>query len=167
MRRRDRDITDNLEKVVHILDNGRICHFGLVEDGMPYVLPMNYGYRFEGDKLIVYMHGGKEGRKFDVIRKDGNCCVEFECDAEMFEGQVACQYGYTYSSLIGFGKASIVDEPEEKMQALTLLMKNLTGKDFEFNERLVSIVQVIKVECDYYTAKHRPLPEVDLSKKNM
>ena len=37
-------------------------------------------------------------------------------------------------------------------------MKTQTGKDFEFNEKLVSIVSVIRIDCDYYTAKHRPFP---------
>lgn len=158
MRRRDREVTE-MGEILHILDGSKVCHLGLVEDGMPYVVPMNFGYCFEGDKLVFYMHGAKEGRKIDVIRKNGTCCVELDCDSQMIEGQVACQYGYSYYSLMGFGNATIVDDVDEKIKALTLLMKNLTGDDFEFNEKLVSIVQVIKVECDSYTAKHRPLPE--------
>ena len=39
------------------------------------------------------------------------------------------------------------------MDAATILLM-----DFEFNEKLVSIVSVIRIDCDYYTAKHRPLP---------
>ena len=42
---------------------------------------------------------------------------------------------------------------------MTLLMKTQTGKDFEFNDRLVSIVAVIRIDVSEYTAKHRPLPE--------
>ena len=52
----------------------------------------------------------------------------------------------------------IVEAPQEKIKAMSALMKIQTGKDFEFNERLVSIVSVIRIECDYYTAKYRPLP---------
>ena len=44
------------------------------------------------------------------------------------------------------------------MDALTILMKTQTGKDFEFNERLVSIVSVIRIDVEEYTAKARPLP---------
>lgn len=157
MKRRDLEVTD-IQEIKYILDNSKYLHLGLVDDGMPYVVPMNYGYCFEEDKLIFYIHGGMEGRKLDVIRKNSKCCVEMECDAEMFEGRVACQYGYIYSSLMGFGNVRIIEEPKEKMKALTIMMKTLTGKDFEFNERLVSIVNVMKVECDYYTAKKRPLP---------
>ena len=59
---------------------------------------------------------------------------------------------------MGRGKAVIVDDPQEKILAMTRLMKAQTGKDFEFNERLVSIVSVIRVDVAEYTAKHRPAP---------
>ena len=51
-----------------------------------------------------------------------------------------------------------MEAPQEKIKAMSALMKIQTGKDFEFNERLVSIVSVIRIECDCYTAKYRPLP---------
>ena len=44
------------------------------------------------------------------------------------------------------------------MAAMSILMKTQTGKDFEFNERLVSIVSVIRIDVTDYTAKHRPNP---------
>ena len=159
MRRRDREVTDP-ETVRHILDTARYLHLGLAEDGMPYVVPMNYGYIFDAGKLTFYVHGSlSEGRKLDVIRRFPACCVELECDTVPFEGKVACQYGYSYYSLMGFGTAHIVDDPQEKIRALTLLMKAQTGRDFEFNEKLVSIVSVVRINCDSFTAKHRPLPE--------
>ena len=64
-----------------------------------------------------------------------------------------------YSSIMGRGTATLVEDPEAKMQAMSILMKTQTGKDFTFNERLVSIVTVIRIDVQEYTAKHRPLPE--------
>lgn len=158
MRRRDREVTD-INEVLHILDTGKVLHLGLVDQGKPYIVPMNYGYVFEDEKLVFYVHGALEGRKLDVIRNNSDCCVQIECDVQPFPGKVACQYGCSYYSLDGFGTAKIIEEPQEKMRALSKLMKTQTGQDFEFNEKLVSIVSVIRIECDYYTAKHRPLPE--------
>ena len=106
---------------------------------------MNYGYILEGDKL-------------DIIRNNSDCCVQIECDVQPFSGKVACQYGCSYYSFDGFGTAKIVEVPQEKIKALSVLMKTQTGKDFEFNEKLVSIVSVIRIDCDYYTAKHRLVP---------
>ena len=159
MRRRDREVTD-MNEIMHILEESKVVHVGLVDDGKPYIIPMNYGYVMEDGKLTIYVHGSLEGRKIDVVRKNSTCCVQMECDGQLFPGRLPCQYGYSYYSLMGFGNAYIVDDVEEKMRALTVLMKSQTGDDFEFNEKLVSIVSVIKIECDEYTAKHRPLPEV-------
>ena len=60
---------------------------------------------------------------------------------------------------MGRGVAEIVEDVEEKCQALTVLMKTQTGKDFTFTEKLVSIVSVIRIRVSGYTAKQRPLPE--------
>lgn len=157
MRRRDREVTD-FNEIIHILDSGKVLHLGLVDQGKPYIVPMNYGYVMENDKLVFYVHSALEGRKLDIIRNNSDCCVQIECDVQPFSGKVACQYGCSYYSFDGFGTAEIVEAPQEKIQAMSALMKIQTGKDFEFNERLVSIVSVIRIECDYYTAKYRPLP---------
>ena len=67
MRRRDREVTDSNE-IIHILDTGKVLHLGLVDQGKPYIVPMNYGYILEGNKLVFYLHGALEGRKLDIIR---------------------------------------------------------------------------------------------------
>ena len=103
---------------------------------------MNYGYILEGNKIVFYLHGALEGRKLDIIRNNSDCCVQIECDVQPFSGKVACQYGCSYYSFDGFGTAKIVEVPQEKIKALSVLMKTQTGKDFEFNEKLVSIVSV-------------------------
>lgn len=157
MRRRDREVTD-LQEIVHILDTCKVAHVGLVDDGKPYVVPMNFGYVLEDGKPVIYMHGAMEGRKVDVIKKNPDCCVQMECDGQLFEGKGPCAYGYSYYSFMGFGKVRIVDDVDEKIKALTVFMKCVTGKDFEFNEKLVSIVNVFRMDCEEFTAKYRPLP---------
>ena len=75
-----------------------------------------------------------------------------------FEGKVACQYGMSYRSLMGMGTAEIITDTKEKEYGLSVLMRCQTGKDFTFDERLVSIVNVVKITVDQYSAKKRPLP---------
>ena len=157
MTRREVEVTDQTE-IIKILDQCRVLHLGLVDDGQPYIIPMNYGYTMENEKLTLYVHGATEGYKLDVIRKNPAACFEMECDVAPFEGKVACQYGMCYSSIFGKGTVEIIDNVEEKKQAMTLLMKTQTGKDFTFDDRMVSIVSVIKIHVSEYTAKRRPLP---------
>ena len=147
------------EQILRILDTARVLHLGLAVDNEPYVVPMNYGYAMEEGRLVLYLHSAVQGKKLDMIRANPRVSFAIDCDREPFEGQVACQYGLAYSSIMGRGNARIVEDVEEKMQAMSILMKTQTRKDFTFNERLVSIVAVIRIDVEEYTAKHRPIPE--------
>ncbi|MCI8495056.1 MAG: pyridoxamine 5'-phosphate oxidase family protein [Lachnospiraceae bacterium] len=157
MRKREREITDTAE-IRSILDNCKILHLGLSDDGQPYVVPLNYGYLLEGSTLTFYLHGALEGYKYDVIRKNPRISFAMECDTIPFEGKTACQYGMSYRSLMGKGNAEILTDPAEKQLGLSILMKTQTKKNFEFNEKLVSIINVIKITVENYSAKKRPLP---------
>ena len=158
MTKRELQITDE-GQIRQILDTARVLHLGLCVDNEPYVVPMNYGYRLEDGKLVFYLHSAVLGRKLDMIRKNPNVFVELDCDRQPFEGEKPCQYGLSYSSVMGRGKARIIEDVEEKIQAMTMLMKTQTEKDFSFNEQLVRIVAVIRIDVEEFTAKHRPIPE--------
>ena len=156
--KREYRITDQ-DKIAQILDKGKVLHLGLAVDNEPYVVPMNYGYCMENGNLVLYLHSALQGKKLDMILTNPRVFFEIDCDLTPFEGKVACQYGLSYSSVMGRGTARIVEDVEEKKQAMSILMKTQTGKDFSFEDRLVSIVAVIRIEVSEYTAKHRPLPE--------
>ena len=157
MTRRELEVTD-IAEITRILDKSKIVHIAMVDEGEPYMVAMNYGYTLENGKLNLYVHGATKGRKLDVMRANPNVFVEMECDIKSFEGDVACQYGMAYASLMGKGKAVVLDTVKEKEDALSILMKTQTGKDFVFNEKLVSIVSVIRIEIEEYTAKKREVP---------
>ena len=156
--KREARVTDP-KQIRHILDTAKVLHLGLAVDNEPYVVPMNYGYTMEDEKLTLYLHSAVRGKKLDMIQANSKVFFEIDCDRMPFEGRVPCQYGMVYSSIMGRGTATLEEDPEAKMQAMSILMKTQTGKDFTFNERLVSIVTVIRIDVQEYTAKHRPLPE--------
>ena len=158
MTKRERQITDEAQ-ITAILDAGKVLHLGLAVDNEPYVVPMNYGYTRENGKLVVYLHSAVRGKKLDMIRANPKVFFEIDCDLVPFEGELPCQYGLSYSSVMGKGVARIVDDVEEKKKAMSILMKTQTQKDFTFEDRLVSIVAVIRIDVEAYTAKHRPIPE--------
>ena len=158
MTKRERQITDP-EQIRQILDTASVLHLGLAVDNEPYVVPMNYGYTMEGEKLTVYLHSAVRGKKLDMIQANPRVFFEMDCGRKPFEGKVPCQYGLAYSSIMGRGMAHIVEDVEEKKKAMTILMKTQTGKDFTFDDKLVSIVAVIRIDVEEYTAKHRPVPE--------
>ena len=156
--KRECKVTD-LTEIIRILDTAKVLHLGMSVNDEPYVVPMNYGYAMEEGKLVLYLHSAVKGRKLDMMQANPKVFFSIDCDRMPFEGRVPCQYGLVYSSIMGRGTATIVEDVEEKKQAMTLLMKTQTGKDFTFEDRLVSIVAVIRIDVAEYTAKHRPLPE--------
>lgn len=159
MTRREREVTD-INEIIKILDNSKVLHLGLVDGDEAYVVPMNYGYTMVDGNLTLYLHGARRGRKIDLMRANPKVFFEMDCDIKPFDGDIACRYGITYSSIMGRGIAEIVEDVEEKKKGLSVLMKTQTGKDFSFEEKMVSVVSVIRIDVSKYTAKHRPAPKM-------
>ena len=158
MTKRERQITDPV-LIRRILDRAKVLHLGLCANNEPYVVPMNYGYTEEDGHPVIFLHSAVRGKKLDMIRENPNVFFTLECDLQPFEGNLPCQYGLAYSSVMGKGQARIIEDAEEKKRAMSILMKTQTGKDFSFEDRLVSVVAVIRIDVTAYTAKHRPVPE--------
>jgi uncharacterized protein len=157
MTRREREITDP-EKIKYILDTAKVVHVALDDDGQPYVIPMSYGYEMTDGVLKLYLHCAHQGYKLDLIRKNPRVSFSMECDIRPFSGKIACQYGLSYKSICGKGRACIVDDVSEKEKSLSLLMKTQTGGDFSFDEKMSSIVTVIKIDVTEFSGKERPYP---------
>ena len=158
MTRRERQVTDET-KIRHILDTAKVLRLGLAVNNEPYVVPMNYGYVMENGTLTLYLHSSLRGKKLDMIRANPNVFVEMDCDHIPFEGDVACKYGLSYSSIMGRGKAYILEDVAEKQKALSLLMKTQTDLNFSFAEKMASVVAIIRIDVQEFTAKHRPIPQ--------
>ena len=160
MRRKDREITDINEKLT-IIQKCKVCRIGLSEDNFPYIIPLNYGYTFENEILTLFFHSAPEGKKLDIIKKNNNACFEIDFDSELIEGGQACDYGYTYKSIIGFGKIIIIENPDEKKYGLNMLMKHQTEKDitYEFTNEQIKNVCVYKMIVSNFTGKQKLFPQ--------
>ena len=137
MTRRERQVFD-LAEIKEILDKAKIVHVGMVDGDRPYVVPMNYGYTTQEGKLVLYLHSAVRGKKLDMIRANNRVFFETDCDLAPFEGKLPCQYGLVYSSIMGRGTATIVEDVEEKKKAMSVLMKTQTEKDFEFYHETIT-----------------------------
>ena len=158
MRRKDREVTD-IQEILYIVDETKILHLGLMDEGYPYIVPMHYGYEFADGTFAFYLHSAKEGHKLDLIRNDPHVCVELETNVELVSGgEIPCMYGAAFASVIGKGTAELVEEESEKIKALKLLMKNQTGRAFEITEKMAESVEVIRVMVKEFTAKRRAVP---------
>lgn len=155
MRRKDWEVTKE-QGFGRILESCDVCRIAMKDEEGLYIVPMNFGYVYEEGKLTLYFHSAKEGRKLDAIKANPQVAFEMDCGHRLVEGKTACEYGFSFSSIIGNGMAQVVTDVEEKKKALSLLMEHQVGKAFTFSEKQAESVAVIKVTADRFTGKHHP-----------
>ncbi len=153
MRRQDRRITEPAV-IATVLDKCRTLHLGLVEDGRAYIVPLNYGWTEENGRYTLYAHSAAEGRKIDLIRGGADVGFEMEAGVEYFDADTACGWGNRYESIIGEGRATLLETPEEKRQALAAIMAHYSArKDYTFEDAMVNLVQVIQIDVTALSCK--------------
>ena len=149
MRKKEREIKDKT-LMESILERATVCRVGLSENNVPYIVPVNFGYRDN----CLYFHSAKEGKKIDMIRGNNKVCFEIDIDSEVVKGENACRWTMKYYSIIGFGRAFFVEGFEEKRKALDIVMEHYAGKSsFEYSEEAVDKAAIIKVEIESMTGK--------------
>lgn len=153
MRRKDREVTD-IDELLSIVQESRICHLGVQDDKGIYIVPLNYGFEYMNEQLILYFHSARVGRKIDAIKMSNAVCIEMDCDHRLIEGVKACDFSFGFKSIIGNGKAYFVEEYEEKLKGLQLLMHHETQKEFTFDEKMVNMVSVFKVVVSEFSGKY-------------
>ena len=154
MRRSERAVTDP-QIIKEILHRAKVMHIGLVDQGDPYVVPVNFGYTYEDDRLTLYFHSAISGRKMDIIKENPTAfCTITVADGLKDGGDNACAYSYHYASIMGQGRAMRLTGKEEKIAALDLLMEHQTGrKGFSYGDSSLSRLSVIRIELDNFTVK--------------
>ncbi|MEW5859328.1 MAG: pyridoxamine 5'-phosphate oxidase family protein [Cyanobacteriota bacterium] len=100
--------------IYQILDEGLVCHVGFVVDGQPFVIPTAYGR--VGDKL--YIHGSPASRMLRSLSNGIEVCVTVTLLDGLVLARSAFHHSMNYRSVVIFGTAMIVENPEEKLEAL-------------------------------------------------
>ena len=148
MRRKDREIND-IAVIEGIIRKGQVCRLALSENGQPYIIPLCFGY--EDNNL--YFHSAREGKKLDILRKNNNVCFEIDIDLELVKGKKACDCSMKYQSVIGFGKAELIEDIESKRRAFNIIMQNYLEGSFEYPDESIQKTVIIKVEIESMTGK--------------
>jgi len=146
MRRKDREITD-LGEIESIIQRAEVCRLAFCDMGKPYVVPLCFGYR-RGE---FYFHSASEGRKLDMLRNNRRVCFEMDIDQELIRSIDRCSM--RYRSVIGSGSARIVEERDERAEALDLIMHHYRQEPFIYSEETLERTVIIKVEIEELTGK--------------
>jgi len=149
------------ETAYKILDEGFLCHIGFVSDGQPFVIPTSYGRH--GDSL--YIHGSAASRMLRQMKEGAPLCVTVTLLDGLVFARSIFNHSMNYRSVLILGKATLVEDPAEKLEALRLLSEHILPGRWndarQPNERELKQTAVLRLPIDEFSAKVRQGPAID------
>ncbi|MBM6681518.1 pyridoxamine 5'-phosphate oxidase family protein [Pseudoflavonifractor capillosus] len=153
MRRADKEVT-RLEELEEILKACTAVHIGAQDGEGMFVVPMNYGFHLEGDRLTLYVHSAQEGRKVSAFRAGGTVAFEMDGRHALRTSGTACGHSYTYQSIMGSGPIRELTGREEKRAALGRIMEHMTGRGgWDMPDASLDRTAVFAIQADQWTGK--------------
>ncbi|KJS22029.1 MAG: hypothetical protein VR72_08060 [Clostridiaceae bacterium BRH_c20a] len=142
MRRKEKQVSD-INILHNVIDNTKVCRIGLVNDNLPYVIPLSFG--FDGD--YIYFHSATSGEKVEILKKNNNVCIEFEQDISIIEHEKPCRWGAHYLTVVVHGTADIIIDPVEKSYGLNQIFSHykVDAQKYLFSAEELKSVLVYKV----------------------
>lgn len=149
------------ETVYGILDEGFICHVGFVVDGHPVVIPTGYG-RVDD---TLYIHGSAASRMLRTLSNGLDACVTVTLLDGLVLARSAFHHSMNYRSVVVFGRATLVEDPAEKMTALVALSEHIIRGRWndvrEPTELEMKATTVLSLTLEEASAKIRTGPPLD------
>lgn len=168
LRRSDHAIGDP-EALASLLHAARVGRVGVIADGEPYVVPMNFAYEDArtGTHARIIIHGASQGRLIEALARDARVCVEVDEVVATLPDPVLCEYDTAYASVLCYGRARVLTALGERTAALRVLARKYapTEEADALKERTVDAFRgrfgahtaVIDIAIDTMTAKQQPV----------
>lgn len=152
MRRSKKEIKDKnvIEELLRTCAVGRLGTTG--RDGYPMVKPLNFVYH----DAKIYFHTAREGEKIEDIKRDSRVCFETDLPIALVKSTTSpCRAEYLYRSVIIKGRASIVENDDERLFGLRLLMRKYQpeGGYGDFPAEKLAITGVVKIDIEEMIGK--------------
>jgi uncharacterized protein len=149
------------EAVYRILDEGLVCHVGFVADGKPVVIPTGYGRQGE----TLYVHGSNASRMFRALGKGADVCITVTLIDGLVLARSAFHHSMNYRSVVIFGKATVLDDPAAKREALHVFTQHVAPGRWEEirqpSEKELQATTVLSIPLEEVSAKVRTGPPID------
>ena len=153
MRRKDREVTDpaRIDEIIRACD---CCRLGFADGSGCYVVPLNFGFRWEGETRVFYFHGAPEGRKLDLARKNGRAAFELDTGHQLRVGDKGCTCTMGFQCVMGEGTIEVLTDREEKRRGLQAIMEQNTGRhDWTFPDQAVDGTAVLRLRVETISCK--------------
>jgi len=149
------------EKIKEFLDKEHVGRIATIDqNGYPQIIPMNFVFLND----VIYMHSHTKGEKLENVTRNDK--VGFEVDRELeflpsyFEDPKDASLADTlYISVVIKGKAKIVNDRQEKTNALNGLMKKYQPEGryepISSDMHVLDEVAIIKIMSDSMRGKYK------------
>jgi nitroimidazol reductase NimA-like FMN-containing flavoprotein (pyridoxamine 5'-phosphate oxidase superfamily) len=160
VREAERAVYDR-EAAYRILDEGFLCHVGFVVDGQPFVIPTSYGRKDDS----LYIHGSAASRMLRQMKESVPVCITVTLLDGLVLARSIFNHSMNYRSVVILGKATLVDQPEEKLEALRLLSEHIIPGRWndvrQPSEKELKATSVLRLPIEEFSAKVRSGPAID------
>ena len=149
------------ETIYKILDEGMVCHVGFAADAQPFVIPTLYARI--GD--AIYFHGSAASRMLRGAAGGVAVCVTVTLTDGLVLARSVFNHSMNYRSVVALGKASLVEAPAEKFEALHAFTEKVLPGRWEDarqpNEKELKATSILKLPLIEVSAKIRSGPVQD------
>jgi uncharacterized protein len=149
------------ETAYAILDEGFLCHVGFSIDRQPFVIPTLYGR--QGDTLLL--HGSAASRMLKQMKENLPVCVTVTLVDGLVLARSIFNQSMNYRSVVVLGKATLVDDPAQKLEALHLFSEHvIPGRWADVrrpNDRELKQTSVLRLPIEEFSSKVRTGPAID------
>lgn len=149
------------DTIFSILDQQFLCHVAWVEDGAPCMIATAFGRKDE----TLYLHGSSKSRMLGAIADGRSVCITVTQLNGLVLARSSFHHSMNYQSVVIFGTGRLVEDRDEKMQALQIISDQiLQGRWDEArlpNEIEMKATAVVAIEIEEASAKVRTGPPAD------
>jgi hypothetical protein len=149
------------ETIKQILDTGFLAHVGFCVSGQPFVIPTLYGR----DRERLYLHGSAASRMLEELETGILACVSVTLVDGLVLARSAFDHSMNYRSVVAFGTARKVAEPEYKLKALRIISEHLIAGRWEDirepSQKESKATTVLEFSIEEASSKVRSGPPLD------
>ncbi len=143
------------ENVYEILDAGFLCTIAFVHQGQAMMIPTTYGRKDD----VLYFHGSTKNFMMNEALKNEQICVSVTHLDGLVLAKTLFNTSANYRSVVLFGKAQLVDNEQERMEALEIITEQIIPNRWDEviigSEQELKATLVIKMKIESASAKVR------------
>ncbi len=161
VRRKDREV-NNEAWIKDFLNRSPFGVLGTADSDQPFLNSKLFVY----DEVTnaIYLHGASQGRTPASIRANDRVCFTVSEMGRLLPADEACEFSVEYASVVVFGRAQILSDPDDIIYGLQLLLDKYFPDHFPGNHyptldlKQVSGTAVYRITIESWSAKQKQAP---------